>query len=214
MTILHTVVAANLTGYRTCNLHYRTRHSNVQHRNSALHLFVHADEREPTFQQPPAETSAHKPAVQQRASAPAIIASAPATIRGEEKPPPSRRSHQQPRISILHHQRAGFNLHLLHLAVHREHTAARNRPAPFPQPPPQIERDERFHLASPRTCTAKHFAGAPTSPATPSVHAPILAGKEDLAEKRQQSPSLHLRSQSVRETLILERESALPRVSI
>jgi len=26
---------------------------------------------------------------------------------------------------------------------------------PFPQPPPQIERDERFHLAPPRTCTTE-----------------------------------------------------------
>jgi len=41
-----------------------------------------------------------------------------------------------------------------------------------------------------------------------------LAEKEDLTGKRQQQLSLHLRNQSVRETLILERESALPRVSI
>jgi len=71
-----------------------------------------------------------------------------------------------------------------------------------------------LHLAPPRTCTAKHFAGAPTPPATSFVHAPVLVGKEDLARKRQQPPSMHLGSQSVRETLILERESALPRVSI
>ncbi|QCE10312.1 hypothetical protein DEO72_LG10g1540 [Vigna unguiculata] len=72
----------------------------------------------------------------------------------------------------------------------------------------------RLHTTTLHCRSAKHFAGAPKPPATPSVHAPVLTGKEDLAGKRQQPPSLHLRSQSVRETLILERESALPRVSI
>jgi len=33
-----------------------------------------------------------------------------------------------------------------------------------------------------------------------------LAGKEDFARKRRQQPSLHLRSQSESETLILERD--------
>jgi len=70
--------------------------------------------------------------------------------------------------------------------------------SPLPQHAAAAEKIHHLHLAPlPRTCTAKHFAR-----------------KEDLAGKRQQLPSLHLGSQSVRETLILEREYSAPRVSI
>ncbi|QCE00061.1 hypothetical protein DEO72_LG7g1347 [Vigna unguiculata] len=81
-----------------------------------------------------------------------VARSAPrrATTRGEEK------LHlREPCSAIIFlHQSASSSSSCTTITA-RHHSRTTASQTPFPQPPPQIERDERFHLAPPRTCTAE-----------------------------------------------------------
>ena len=63
----------------------------------------------------------------------------------------------------------------------------------------------RLHITTLHCRSAKHFAGAPTPPATLSVRAPVFAGKE--APRRSSRAVTREGEECERETLVLERDT-------